>query len=146
ETQGKMLRVLVEQSFQRLGGASKITVDVRIVSSTARNLKAEIANGALRGELYHRLAVVGLEIPALADRREDIPGLIEHFVAQISRQTGLPARPVAPDAMAVLQAHDWPGNVRQLRNNVERLLILARGGASDVITADMLPSEVGDMM
>lgn len=146
ETQGKMLRVLVEQSFQRLGGASKVTVDVRIISSTARNLKIEIANGALRDELYHRLAVVGVEIPALADRREDIPALIEHFVAQISRQTGLPPRQVAPDAMAVLQAHDWPGNVRQLRNNVERLLILARGGASDVITADMLPSEVGDMM
>jgi two-component system nitrogen regulation response regulator NtrX len=146
ETQNKILRVLVDQTFQRVGGTSRVSVDVRIISSTARDLEREIADGAFREDLFHRLSVVPLRVPALAERRDDIPGLVEFFVEQISRNTGLPARKVGPDAMAVLQAHDWPGNIRQLRNNVERLLILARGEATEMITADMLPPEIGEML
>jgi len=146
ETQNKILRVLVEQSFSRVGGSTKVSVDVRIVSSTARDLEEEIAKGGFREDLFHRLAVVPIRVPALAERREDVPELVEHFVKQISRQTGLPARVIASNAMAVLQAHDWPGNVRQLRNNVERLLILAHGEESDQISSDMLPPEIGRML
>src|SRR6185437_14540037 len=109
ETQNKILRV---------------PVDTRIVSSTARNLEAEIAEGRFRGDLYHRLSVVPIRVPPLAERREDIPKLVDYFMDQISQATGLPKRRIGEDAMAVLQSHNWPGNVRQLRNNVERLMIL----------------------
>jgi two-component system nitrogen regulation response regulator NtrX len=146
ETQNKILRVLVDQTFQRVGGANRVTVDVRIVSSTGRDLEREIAEGTFREDLFHRLAVVPLRVPALAERREDIPLLVRHFVEQIARSTGLPPRPIGDDAMAVLQAHDWPGNIRQLRNNVERLMILARGDASETITAEHLPAEIGEML
>jgi two-component system nitrogen regulation response regulator NtrX len=146
ETQNKILRVLVDQTFQRVGGTTRVTVDVRIVSSTGRDLEHEITEGAFREDLFHRLAVVPIRLPALAERREDIPGLVRHFVEQISRATGLPKRTIGDDAMAVLQAHDWPGNLRQLRNNVERLLILARGDAAETITAEMLPAEIGEML
>ncbi len=146
ETQNKILRVLVEQSFLRVGGVQRVKVDVRIISSTARDLESEIAEGQFREDLFHRLAVVPLRVPALSERREDVPLLVEHFITRISRQTGLPARVVASDAMAVLQAHDWPGNIRQLRNNIERLLIMAHGEASEQITADLLPSEIGKML
>jgi two-component system, NtrC family, nitrogen regulation response regulator NtrX len=146
ETQNKILRVLVEQSFQRVGGSTKVNVDVRIVSSTARDLEREIADGEFREDLFHRLAVVPMRVPALAERREDIPDLVRHFATLISRATGLPERQIGDDAMAVLQAHDWPGNLRQLRNNVERLLILARGDAAETITAEMLPAEIGEML
>jgi two-component system, NtrC family, nitrogen regulation response regulator NtrX len=146
ETQNKILRVLVEQSFQRLGGATRVTVDVRIVSSTGRDLELEIAEGTFREDLFHRLAVVPIRVPALAERREDIPQTVRHFIELISKSTGLPPRPIADDAIAVLQAHDWPGNLRQLRNNVERLLILARGDATETITAEMLPAEIGEML
>jgi two-component system nitrogen regulation response regulator NtrX len=140
------LRVLVDQSFHRVGGATPVQVDVRIISSTGRDLEAEIADGSFREDLFHRLAVVPLRVPSLAERREDIPILVRHFVEQIAKGTGLPPRIVGEDAMAVLQANDWPGNIRQLRNNVERLMILARGEAGDVITAAMLPSEIGEML
>jgi two-component system nitrogen regulation response regulator NtrX len=146
ETQNKILRVLVDQTFQRVGGTERLSVDVRIISSTARDLEREISDGTFREDLFHRLSVVPLRIPALAERRDDIPYLVDYFLDQISKQTGLPHRKVAPDAMAVIQAHDWPGNIRQLRNNVERLLILARGGAEDEISADMLPAEIGEML
>ena len=146
ETQNKILRVLVDQSFTRIGGATKVNVDVRIVSSTARDLEREVAEGTFREDLFHRLAVVPLRVPALAERREAIPALVRHFVEQISKSTGLPPRQIGDDAMAVLQAHDWPGNLRQLRNNIERLLILARGDAAEAITADMLPAEIGEML
>ena len=126
ETQNKILRVLVEQTFQRVGGTNKVQVDVRILSSTGRNIEAEIAAGKFREDLYHRLSVVPIRVPPLAERREDIPLLIEYFMEQISLATGLPRRLIGEDAMAVLQSHDWPGNVRQLRNNVERLMILRR--------------------
>ncbi|MBZ0228283.1 MAG: sigma-54 dependent transcriptional regulator, partial [Bauldia sp.] len=146
ETQNKILRVLVDQSFQRVGGGTRVNVDVRVVSSTARDLEREVAEGTFREDLFHRLAVVPLRVPALAERREDIPDLVHHFVEHISRATGLPQRAIGADAMAVLQAHDWPGNLRQLRNNMERLLILARGDAAEAITAEMLPAEIGEML
>ena len=128
ETQNKILRVLVEQTFQRVGGTAKVHVDVRIISSTARNLEEEIAAGRFREDLYHRLSVVPIRVPPLSERREDIPELIDYFMEQISAATGLPKRQIGQDAMAVLQSHVWPGNVRQLRNNVERVMILAGGG------------------
>jgi two-component system nitrogen regulation response regulator NtrX len=146
ETQSKILRVLVDQTFQRVGGSAKVAVDVRIISSTARNLEADIAAGKFREDLYHRLSVVPIRVPALAERREDIPDLIEYFMEQISQATGLPRRRIGEDAMAVLQTHDWPGNIRQLRNNVERLLILAGGEPDAVISASMLPQDVGSMV
>jgi two-component system nitrogen regulation response regulator NtrX len=143
ETQSKILRVLVEQTFERVGGGPKVKVDVRVVSSSSRDLTEEIAKGRFREDLFHRLNVVPIQVPPLAMRREDIPLLVDFFMAQISRMTGLPPRRISEDAMAALQAHDWPGNVRQLRNNVERLLILTSGDSSAVVTADMLPAEVG---
>lgn len=146
ETQNKILRVLVDQTFQRVGGTNKVSVDVRIVSSTARNLEEEIAQGRFREDLYHRLSVVPIRVPPLSDRREDIPELVDYFMDQISQSTGLPKRKIGEDAMAVLQSHVWPGNVRQLRNNVERLMILAGGEPEAVITADMLPQDVGSMV
>jgi two-component system nitrogen regulation response regulator NtrX len=146
ETQNKILRVLVDQTFQRVGGSARLNVDVRIISSTGRDLEREIAEGLFREDLFHRLSVVPLRVPALAERRDDIPLLAAHFVEQISRQSGLPPRQIGDDAMAVLQAHDWPGNIRQLRNNIERLLILARGDANQTITADLLPPEIGEML
>jgi two-component system nitrogen regulation response regulator NtrX len=146
ETQNKILRVLVDQTFQRVGGTTKVNVDVRIVSSTARNLEAEIAEGRFREDLYHRLSVVPIRVPPLSERREDIPELIGYFMDQISAATGLPKRQIGEDAMAVLQSHVWPGNVRQLRNNVERVMILAGGEPEAVITANMLPQDVGSMV
>ena len=146
ETQSKILRVLVDQTFTRVGGTTRVSVDVRIISSTGRDLEGEVTEGTFREDLFHRLAVVPLRVPALAERREDIPVLVHYFAEQISRTTGLPPRIIGDDAMAVLQAHDWPGNIRQLRNNVERLMILTRGDASEVITSDMLPAEIGEML
>jgi two-component system nitrogen regulation response regulator NtrX len=146
ETQNKILRVLVDQTFHRVGGNTKVAVDVRIISSTARNLEAEIAAGHFREDLYHRLSVVPIRVPPLAERREDIPMLVDYFMDQISAATGLPKRTIGEDAMAVLQSHDWPGNVRQLRNNVERLMILAGGDPNAVISSSMLPQDVGSMV
>src|SRR5271155_1289809 len=146
ETQNKILRVLVDQTFQRVGGTNKVEVNVRIITSTARNLEEEIAAGRFREDLFHRLSVVPIRVPPLAERREDVPALVDHFMDQISQATGLPKRRIGTDAMAVLQTHDWPGNVRQLRNNVERLMILAGGDPDAVISADMLPQDVGAMV
>ncbi len=146
ETQGKILRVLVDQSFSPVGGTEKVQVDVRIMSSSSRDLESLVAEGSFREDLFHRLSVVPLRVPPLAERREDIPHLIQVFMEQISRSTGLPVRRIGEDAMAVLQAHDWPGNIRQLRNNVERLMILTGGDAEAVVSADMLPAEVGETL
>lgn len=143
ETQGKILRVLVEQKFQRIGGTQKVAVDVRIVSSTSHDLERAMADGRFREDLYHRLNVVPLRVPSLAERREDIPELIEFFVASVTETSGLSPRRIGEDAIAVLQAHDWPGNVRELRNNIERLMILSGGESNSVITAEMLPNEIG---
>jgi two-component system nitrogen regulation response regulator NtrX len=146
ETQGKILRVLVDQNFQRVGGTTRVHVDVRIISSTARDLAADISTGRFREDLLHRLSVVPIRVPTLAERREDIPVLIDYFMEQISASTGLPQRRIGDDAMAILQTHDWPGNIRQLRNNIERLLILAGGEPDGVLTADLLPPDVGSMV
>ncbi|MEQ8405267.1 MAG: sigma-54 dependent transcriptional regulator [Oceanicaulis sp.] len=141
-TQGKLLRMLVEQRFKRIGGASDVEVKVRVLSSTARELRGLISQGRFREDLYHRLAVVPLEVPSLSERRDDIPMLVEHFIERLTAMSGLPRRRIGDDAMAALQAHDWPGNVRQLRNNVERVLILATGDPDEPVTLDSLPSEV----
>jgi two-component system nitrogen regulation response regulator NtrX len=146
ETQNKILRVLVEQNFQRVNSSSRIHVDVRIISCTGRNLESEVADGNFREDLYHRLAVVPIRIPPLSERREDIAQLVDHFLDQISATTGLPRRQIGADALAVLESHDWPGNVRQLRNNVERLLILAGGVPEATVTASMLPQEVAALV
>ena len=141
ETQGRILRVLVDQSFRRVGGDSDVHVDVRVVSSTSRDLREEIAAGRFREDLFHRLNVVPVNVPGLAERREDIPELVEYFIERIGEATGMPRRRLADDALATLQVRAWPGNLRQLRNNMERMLILASGAPSDPITADMLPAE-----
>lgn len=143
ETQGKILRVLVDQKFQRVGGGPMVSVDVRIVSSTGRDLQREMSAGTFREDLFHRLSVVPITVPSLVDRRDDIPDLIKYFVKQLTVASGLQPRRIGDDAIAVLQSHDWPGNVRQLRNNVERLLILSGGDPGAVITAEMLPEEIG---
>ena len=146
-TQNKILRVLVDQQFERVGGTKRVKVDVRIISSTAVNLEALISAGEFREDLYHRLAVVPVKVPALSERREDIPFLVDTFMRQISEQAGIRNRKVGDDALAVIQAHSWPGNIRQLRNYMERLMILARSDGPDtVITADMLPDDVSDML
>jgi two-component system nitrogen regulation response regulator NtrX len=141
ETQGKVLRVLVEQTFQRVGGSKKVKVDVRILTSSSRDLESLIKHGTFREDLYHRLAVVPIRVPGLAERREDIPELIDHFAKLYSAQTGQPMRRLAQDAVAILQTQDWPGNVRQLRNNVERLMIMSAGDSSSEISAAMLPND-----
>ncbi|MDE2578435.1 MAG: sigma-54-dependent Fis family transcriptional regulator [Hyphomicrobiales bacterium] len=146
ETQAKILRVLVEQSFTRVGGATKVNVDVRIISSSSRDMALAIADGSFREELFHRLSVVPIRAPSLAERREDIPELIAFFMEQVSQTSGMPRRKIGSDAMAVLQSHDWPGNIRQLRNNVERLMILAGGDPEAEISVDMLPAEVGALV
>ncbi len=146
ETQNRILRVLTEQTFERTGSNTRVSVDVRIITSTSRNLEAEIAEGRFREDLYHRLSVVPIRVPPLAERREDIADLVDYFLDQISTSTGLPRRQIGADALAVLQSHSWPGNVRQLRNNVERLLILAGGDPQATVTAAMLPPDVGALV
>jgi two-component system nitrogen regulation response regulator NtrX len=146
ETQGKILRVLVDQNFQRVNGTTRVHVDVRIFSSSSRDLPRLINEGVIREDLFHRLSVVPIRVPSLSEHREDIPELIEFFMEQISMITGLPRRKIAAEAMAVLQSHDWPGNIRQLRNNVERLMILASGDPDAELTSDMLPSEIGALV
>ena len=146
ETQNRILRVLVDQNFQRVGGTTRVHVDVRIISSSSRDLAEEIAGGRFREDLFHRLSVVPIRVPALAERREDVPELIGFFMEQISASTGLPRRRIAEDAMAVLQSHDWPGNVRQLRNNVERLMILTSTDPDQEVTSEMLPTEIGTLV
>jgi two-component system nitrogen regulation response regulator NtrX len=146
ETQGKILRVLVDQNFQRVNGTMRVHVDVRIFSSSSRDLPRLINDGLIREDLFHRLSVVPIRVPSLSEHREDIPELIEFFMEQISVTTGLPRRKIASEAMAVLQSHDWPGNIRQLRNNVERLMILATGDPEAELTSEMLPSEIGALV
>lgn len=142
ETQGKILRVLVDQTFERVGGRTKVQVDVRVITATSRDLQGEIAEGRFRQDLFHRLAVVPLRVPALRERREDIPMLTRHFMKREAEAQGMAAREIAEDAIAALQAADWPGNVRELRNVVARMLILAPGDARTQITAEMLPTDL----
>jgi len=142
ETQGKIVRVLQDQSFERLGGSFRVKVDVRVIATTNRDLKAEIAAGRFREDFYYRLAVVPLRVPSLKERREDVPLLARHFMTRIAEAAGIPARELSTDALTALQAYDWPGNVRQLRNVMEWLLIMAPSGPGEPIRADMLPPEI----
>lgn len=138
-TQSKILRVLVDQTFQRVGGTDRVRVDLRVISSTTRDLRGEIQAGRFRQELYDRLSVVPIAVPGLAERREDIPLLARSFIDSFHRLQGLPLRDLGSEAEAMLQTMAWPGNVRQLRNLVERVLIL--GDGTDPITTRELQGE-----
>jgi len=141
QTQNKILRVLTEQSFQRVGGHSSVKVDVRVMSTSTKDLQAEIADARFREDLYYRLAVVPVHVPTLAERRDDIPELVRHFTDRIADSSGLQPRRFSDKALAMLQAMDWPGNVRQLRNMVERIMILSPADASHMVTIEELPRE-----
>ncbi len=141
--QSRLARVLQEQSFMRDGGKTRVEVDVRVLASTARSLTDVIAAGDFREELYHRLNVVSLRVPPLSERREDIPELAADLLRRVADATGLPSRTIGEDTLAALQGHDWPGNIRQLRNVIERLLILAPADGGP-IRADVLPNDVSE--
>src|SRR5690606_18736897 len=143
ETQAKLLRVLTEQSFERLGGRTRVQVDVRIVSGTVHDLTARVGQGLFRQDLFHRLNVVPLKVPALRDRREDVPLLAKHFVQVEAQRQGVPPRELAEDALLALQSAEWPGNVRELRNAIARLLIMLPADQKGAIHADMLPADLG---
>ena len=138
-TQSKILRVLVDQQFQRVGGTDKVRVDLRVISSTNRDLEQAIEAQTFRQELYHRLNVVPIDVPSLEDRREDIPVLAQHFIEMCNETQGLPVREISEEAVALLQTMTWPGNVRQLKNLIERVLIL--GDGTGPIEAKELPTE-----
>src|ERR1700751_751633 len=142
ETQGKIVRVLQEQTFERVGGSSRVEVDVRVVASSNRDLASEISAGRFREDLFYRLSVVPIRIPPLRERREDIPLMARHFMARASEAARLAPREFGEDALAALQAYTWPGNVRQLRNVIDWLLIMAPGDPREAIHADMLPNEI----
>jgi len=142
ETQGKIVRALQGQSFQRVGGATRVEVDVRVIAASSRNLTEEMAEGRLREDLFYRLSVVPLEIQPLAEYREDIPDLADYFLKQMAVASGRPARRFAEESIAQLQAYEWPGNVRELRNMVERILIMAPGDEAELIRTEGIPSEI----
>src|SRR6187401_146090 len=143
-TQGKILRVLTDQSYTRVGGQRPVKVDVRVLSATSRNLADEISAGRFREDLYYRLNVVPVRIPPLRERREDIPELVNHFLARFAAERRIQTPELSKEAIAALQAHDWPGNVRQLRNIIERTLILTPGDRVGCIEVDLLPPEIID--
>jgi two-component system, NtrC family, nitrogen regulation response regulator NtrX len=143
-TQAKILRVLTDQSYHRIGGQRPIRVDVRVLSATSRNLADEIVEGRFREDLYYRLNVVPVRIPSLRERREDIPELANHFLTRFAAERRISPPTLSDEAVAALQAHDWPGNVRQLRNIIERTVILAPGDRVSCIDVDLLPSEILD--
>jgi two-component system nitrogen regulation response regulator NtrX len=142
ETQGKIVRVLQDQSFARVGGAARVEVDVRVIATSNRDLQSEMASGRFREDLYYRLNVVPIDVPALRGRRADIPDLAEHLMQRSASLAGIPPRPIGPDAMAALQSYAWPGNVRQLGNVIDWLLIMAPGSTQTPITSDMLPPDL----
>lgn len=142
ETQGKIVRVLQDQTFERLGGRRRVEVDVRVIASTNRDLEQEMQDGRFRQDLYYRLNVVPLRVPSLRDRRDDVPSLISYFLARAAEQAGLPVRQISDDVIAALQVYEWPGNVRQLRNLAEWMLIMAPGDAREPIRLENLPPEI----
>jgi two-component system nitrogen regulation response regulator NtrX len=142
ETQGKIVRALQEQGFERVGGATRIKVDARVIATTNRDLQAEITAGRFREDLFYRLSVVPLRVPALRERREDVPALARHFVARSVEASGLQPRDLAEDTIAAMQTYEWPGNVRQLRNLIDWLLIMAPGEPHAPIRAEALPPEI----
>lgn len=141
ETQSKILRVLVDQRFRRLNGINDVQVNVRVVSSSSRDLTGDPER--FRGDLFHRLAVVELKVPSLDERRQDIPELAGYFVGRLAGMSGVPARQIGEDVLAALQAAEWPGNVRQLRNVIERILILAKNDPNSPVTVETLPRRLG---
>jgi len=141
-TQAKMLRVLTDQSYTRVGGQRPVKVDVRVLSATSRDLSEEIAGGRFREDLYYRLNVVPVRIPSVKERREDIPDLVNQFLTRFAAERRIPPPRITEEAVAALQAHDWPGNVRQLKNIIERTLILAPGDRVECIDIDLLPPEI----
>src|SRR5215213_1375798 len=143
-TQGKILRVLTDQSYTRIGGQRPVKVDVRVLSATSRNLQDEISAGRFREDLFYRLNVVPVRLPPLRERREDIPALVDHFLARFAAERRMSPPSISEEAIAALQAHNWPGNVRQLRNIIERTLILAPGDRVGCIEVDLLPQEIID--
>lgn len=145
ETQGKIVRILQEQMFERVGGAQRLAVDVRVLATTTRDLQSLIQSGDFREDFFYRLNVVPLKIPSLRDRREDIPVLAEFFMERAAQGAGTVPRRLGEDALAALQAYEWPGNVRQLRNVIDWLLIMTPGDAREPIRADMLPAEIGSI-
>ncbi len=142
ETQGKIVRVLQDQTFERVGGTQRVEVDVRVIATTNRDVQSEMAAGRFREDLYYRLNVVPFRVPSLRERKEDIPALARHFMALAAQAAGTQPRRLGEDALAALQAYDWPGNVRQLRNVIDWVLIMAPGDANEPVRADMLPSEI----
>ncbi len=143
-TQSSIIRILQDQRVERINGQAAVDIDVRVIATTNRDLRAEIKKGLFREELFYRLSVVPVLVPALEDRREDIPDLIRHLMDRAATAAGLPRRVLGEDAVAALQTYPWPGNVRQLRNVIEGLLIMAPGSASDPIRADMLPADINN--
>ena len=143
ETQGKMARTLQAHTFEREGGTQQIEVDIRVMAATTRDMVSEIRKGRFREDLYYRLLVTPIEVPALRDRREDIPELTDFFIRQAAESAGMPPHEIGGDAMAKLQSLEWPGNVRQLRNFVEWLLIMAPSPANGPIGADMIQTALG---
>jgi two-component system nitrogen regulation response regulator NtrX len=142
ENQGKIVRALQGQSFQRVGGATRVEVEVRVIAASSRNLTEEMEEGRLREDLFYRLSVVPLDIPPLVEYREDIPDLADYFLKQMARASGRPPRQFAEESIAQLQAYDWPGNVRELRNMVERILIMTPGDENELIRTEGIPTEV----
>jgi len=142
ETQGKIVRALQDQTFERIGGSSRVKVDVRVLATTNRDLQNEITGGKFREDLFYRLSVVPLRMPSLKERREDIPELARNFILHSAEISGMSVRELSADALTALQAYDWPGNVRQLRNVMDWLLIMAPGKPGEAVRADMLPSEI----
>src|SRR5690606_2081990 len=147
QVQGSLLRTLVENKFNRVGGTVAVPIDVRIISGSSQNVAQLIEEQAFRSDLYHRLSIVPLPLTPLRERREDVPALVELFLDQISRMHNLKSLAIGADAIAVLQAQDWPGNARQLRNSIERLLILIKDSPPEngVITAALLPPDIGEV-
>ncbi len=144
ETQAKIVRVLQEQTFLRVGGATRVEVDVRVIAATSKELSVLIAEGGFRQDLFYRLSVVPVQLPALLSRREDIPLLANFFMERVAAALGQPLRSFGADAMAALQAYVWPGNVRELRNVVERLMILSNRAPGEAVHVDALPAEIVD--
>ena len=142
ETQGKIVRVLQEQTFQRVGGATRIHVDVRVIAASSKDLTEAKKDGQFREDLFYRLSVVPLKIPSLKDYREDIPALVKHFIDQIATSSNRNSMECSEQSIATLQSYDWPGNVRELRNVIERILIMAPNKGSTEISVDMIPAEI----
>jgi two-component system nitrogen regulation response regulator NtrX len=142
ETQGKIVRAITEQRFRRVGGNAEVAVDVRVISASSRDLAEEIRQGALREDLYYRLGVVPLTMPALSNRRDDIPRLAKHFAKTVSRRLGMSPIQLTDEVMAAMQGYEWPGNVRQLHNAVENMVIMAPGDGAEPIGLESLPAEI----